>query len=453
LVGAVAGVTSLLALRFVPPAQHSLGPTTISASGSFGNGDTTLFVPPLGTVVADTHLSPLSLRITFTSVDPNALADAVSAATTRDLFAAELESDLRSTAKRVTLQLLLGALVLGALVAALLPRRRPGSIAAGAIGGVAVVGAVIWLTAGTFDVEAFEQPRFTGALERAPQVIEALSGSVESIEGLRSRYATAADRLSDLLALTAEPTTDPQEDSVAILHVSDIHSNPLGVELANNLARRFEVDAILDTGDLTSFGEPLESRIARLIARFQVPYLYVPGNHDSDFNRRALADAANVTLIDETTADIQGVEILGYADPTFTAATETSTEEGNEIRVQASEEVAALVAAESPDVLAVHDSRLAAESIGLVPLVLAGHIHERSLVEEVDDEGERTVELTVGSTGATGLGSFIVEADLAYEAEIIYFRDGSAVAFDYVSFSGLGTNFEVERRTLEPPID
>jgi predicted phosphodiesterase len=446
LVGCVAGVVSLFALRFVPPAQHSLGPTTLSTTASVGIGHTTLFVPPLGTVVANTHLSPLNLRLTVTSVDPDALGDAVTEPTNRELFIKELEQDLRATAARVALQLMVGALVLGALVAALLPRRRLGSIFAGSIGGLVVVGSVIWLTAQTFNVSAFEQPRFTGALERAPQVIDALAGSVQSFEGLRSRYTTAAERLSDLLSIAAVPTSDPQQDSTAILHIGDIHSNPLGVQFADELARRFDVDAVLDTGDLTSFGEPIEARIASLIANFDVPYLFVPGNHDSNANRRSLSNANNITLLDGDSVDIGGVDILGYADPTFTATNETSTEEGNEIRSQAALEVAELVSDDMPNVLAVHDSRLAADAIGSVPLVLCGHTHERAF-----DQEDGTVTLTVGSTGATGLGSFIVESDLPYEAEIIYFKEGVAVAFDYVSVTGLGTDFEVQRRTLVEP--
>jgi Icc-related predicted phosphoesterase len=445
-VGFVAGVVSLVALRFVPPSQHALGPTTVSTAASLGFGHTTLFVPPLGTVVANTHLSPLNLRLTITSIDPDSLGDAVTEPTNRDLFIKELEEDLRATAVRVALQLMVGGLALGAIVAALLPRRRLRSIIAGSIGGFVVVGSVIWLTAQTYDVRAFEQPQFTGALERAPQVIDALAGSVESIEGLRSRYTTAAERLSDLLSIAAVPTSDPQQDSTAILHISDIHSNPLGVQFAGELARRFDVDAILDTGDLTSFGEPIEARIAGLIANFDVPYLFVPGNHDSNANRRVLSNADNIKLLDGNSVDIGGVDILGYADPTFTATNETSTEEGNEIRSHEALEVAELVSEEEPNVLAVHDSRLAVDSVASVPLVLCGHTHERAF-----DQEDGTVTLTVGSTGATGLGSFIVESDLPYEAEIIYFKEGVAVAFDYVSVTGLGTDFEVQRRTLIEP--
>jgi hypothetical protein len=106
--------------------------------------------------------------------------------------------------------------------------------------------------------------------------------------------------------------------------------------------------------------------------------------------------------------------------------------------------VAAAVVRDDPDVLAVHDARLAQDSMGSVPLVLAGHTHEAS-AEFVDG----TLVLTVGSTGATGVGSFIVEADRPYEAEIVYFRGGQAIAYDYVALSGLGGDFQIQRRTLD----
>jgi hypothetical protein len=96
-------------------------------------------------------------------------------------------------------------------------------------------------------------------------------------------------------------------------------------------------------------------------------------------------------------------------------------------------------------VLAVHDRRIAEDSLGLVPLVLSGHYHKR--ITE-DDRGTRV--LAVGTTGASGLKSFTLEADMEYEAEILYFRAGQAVAVDYISFEGLASNFVIERTVLEP---
>jgi Icc-related predicted phosphoesterase len=447
LVALVSALASLLALRFVPPAEHPMGPTTLEVQGNFGAGRTTLLVPPLGTISADTHFAPLSITMTITEVDPDSLADAVADAPGRDRLVNEVEDDLRETAVRLGVQLGVGGVVLGALIAALLPRRRWTTILSGAAGGGIVVSALLMLTAATFDVEAFQEPRFTGTLERAPQVIESVSRRVQSIEALRSRYETAADRLSDLLALAAEPQQDPRADSTAILHISDLHSNPLGLEIVDRLVGRFDVDAVLDTGDLTSFGEPIEGRIGTSIARLPVPYLFVPGNHDSAANRAALAAVDNIQVVDGERARVDDVDILGWADPTFTASNDVTTEQGNEVREEAAATVADEVAAARPDVLAVHDVRLSEDSIGDVPLVVAGHTHERSF-----EERDGTVIMTVGSTGATGLGSFIFETDRPYEAEIIYFRNGLPVAFDYVSFSGLGGDFEIERRTLDEAV-
>jgi predicted phosphodiesterase len=440
---ALGGLVALLGIRFIPATDHDLGPSSVATRTSIGPGLTKVVVPPLGTVSAPTHTSPLVFDIQLSRLDFTALGEVLDSGGTDEL-AAQLEDGLRGLAAALTIRLLLGGLAIGALTGALLPRRRWTLVAAGATGGLLVMGVCMLLSAASFDVDAFEQPKFSGELVRAPQVMEAVDRGVRSFEELRSRYETGAERLSNLLALVAEPNQSPSEDSVSILHVSDIHSNPLGVEVAKQLARRFGVDAVIDTGDLTSFGEAIEGRIGDLIGSIGVPYLFVPGNHDSFSNRAELGDVDNVELLDETLTEVRDVSVLGWADPTFTASNETSTEEGNEIREAEAEDVAAEVETVAPDVLAVHDARLAETSIGAVPLVLAGHTHERSF-EQRDD----TIVLTAGSTGATGLGSFVAETDLPFEAEIVYFRLGAPVAVDYVSFKGAGSEFEIERSTLE----
>jgi predicted phosphodiesterase len=443
LVALLSGVAAVLALQLIPATRHEVGPTTVTARGQLGRGETTVVVPPLGTVEADTHWSPLAISMTVAEVDPAALTEAVQSEAGRRALAEEVENGLRETTARIAIQLLVGAVVVGMIVAALLPGRRWTFLVAGACGGAIAAGALLVLTASTFDVAAFEEPRFTGTLQRAPEVIAAVDRRIEAFEELSSRYEQAATRLSDLLALVAEPVSTPDEGSVAILHVSDIHSNPIGVQVARQLAREFDVDAIVDTGDVTSFGASIEGRIAGLVEQIPVPYVYVPGNHDSIGNRAAMAAADNVTMLSDDIIDVNGVEILGWADPTFTASNETSTEEANEIRSAEADDVSEGVRNHLPDVLAVHDVRLAEQAVGEVPLVLAGHTHEADLQEEGG-----TIVMTVGSTGATGLGSFIIESDAEYEAEVIYFQGGDAIAYDYIALSGLGGDFTVERRTL-----
>jgi predicted MPP superfamily phosphohydrolase len=433
-----------LVLPLAPAVNQKVGPATVAASASVGAGRTVVTIPPLGTVSADTHTVPLTIGLTLSEVDFTALGRVVSDPSQRTDLVATVEGDLRALGRRATLQLILSGAVIGAIAGALLPRVRWTHAAEGAVGGLLLVGAGMLGSAVTFDTEAFAEPRFTGELRRAPAVIEAVQEGNISLAALRGRFETAADRLSELMLLLAEPNPDPRTDTTAILHVSDIHANPIGMEIADQLAQRFRVDAVVDTGDLTSFGLPLENAIASLVENVDVPYYFVPGNHDSADARRSAARVDGVTvLLDGDSADVEGIEILGWDDPTFTVWDQIPTEEGNEIRLEVGETVAEEVAASAPDILAVHDVRLAEASFGLVPLVLAGHDHVGDISEE-----EGTTVLKVGSTGATGLGAFTVEADHDYEAEIVYFRDQRAVAVDYVSFSGLGGDFEVDRTTL-----
>jgi predicted phosphodiesterase len=235
-------------------------------------------------------------------------------------------------------------------------------------------------------------------------------------------------------------------DEVRILHISDIHSNPLGLEVARRLAEQFKVQAILDTGDLTSFGLPVEGRLGELVATINVPYLLVPGNHDSPENRRALAGVPNIQLLDGTVADVGGVRILGVGDPAFTATNETSTAEAAVLKQLEAPGVATRVRELRPDVLAVHDPLLGEASQGHVPLIVAGHTHKNSATRK-----DGSLVLTVGSTGATGLGSFTIDTGSPYEAELLHFVGGDLVAVDRIDLHGIGGAFRLERQIVPPP--
>ena len=145
-------------------------------------------------------------------------------------------------------------------------------------------------------------------------------------------------------------------------------------------------------------------------------------------------------------AEVGGVRILGVADPAFTATNETSTDEAAVIKRAAAPDVAARVDALRPDVLAVHDALLGEASQGHVPLIVAGHSHKNSAARK-----NGTLVLTVGSTGATGLGSFTVDTGSPYEAELLHFVGRDLVAVDRIDLHGVGGAFRVERQVVPPP--
>ncbi|HKY15012.1 MAG TPA: metallophosphoesterase, partial [Microthrixaceae bacterium] len=257
------------------------------------------------------------------------------------------------------------------------------------------------------------------------------------------RLETLSDKLASLYSSALTADIDASTGETVVLHISDLHLNPIGVELARRIATSFEVDAVLDTGDTTSFGSPFEGRFADLIADFPVPYLFVAGNHDSPENRAAIGAASGVEAIHRRVVEVGGVRILGYDDPLVTTTQQLDREERDRIERAGGKQLAELAATERPDVIAVHNPVILDEVAGEAPVAVAGHLHRFALGAR-----DGTLIAAVGSTGATGLGSLISETDQPYAAELLRFRDGKLVAIDRIEIVGTDGDLVVQRHSI-----
>lgn len=408
----------------------------------------------MGNIVAATHFGPVNLSLQIAEVDFEELGPLATTASGRQQLRARVEEDVVDLARYGALRELAAVIVISALVGAAFFHRNwryvalvcgISTIVVAGLGAIAVL---------TYRVKAFEQPRFTGTLTRAREVVDTIQRSQEALDEAGSRYQIATRRFADLIALTARGERDARPHDTVLLHVSDIHANPIGLEVTRELAREFDVDAVLDTGDLASsitdtgeistLTDPIDRQLVRSIEGIPRPYYFVSGNHDPPQLVRALEGAKGIEVFDGSSRFVDAIAVLGWPDPTFSTRPVPGDDKADERRLIGENQVRTAVIEERPDVLVVHDERLAEGSYGEVPLVLAGHSHSRAM-KEVD--GTRV--LTVGSTGATGVKSFAVEAELSYEAEILYFDGDELVALDYVSVRRLGSDFELERRTFD----
>ncbi|HEY9558585.1 MAG TPA: metallophosphoesterase family protein [Acidimicrobiales bacterium] len=441
LVGAAA---ALLALGPLGHTKATVGPGTVEVSAGLAfDGATVVALPPLGRVEASTHRTPVSLTAQVLAVDVEAAQQTTTATDPVGALRREVDAALPGLLRRFAVRATLIALAGGAIGALLLPGRRWWDPLVGAGAGLLAVGGLLGATWSTYDIDAFGEPSLSGELQRAPGLLRAVERNLEGINQVRDRVDAISTRLAELYAASVDELPGGAAGETAILHVSDLHLNPLGAELAVQLAGDMQVDAVLDTGDVTTFGLPLESRFGSLLQASPVPYIVVPGNHDSPANRAQLSQMEGITVLDGDSVTVGGVRILGIADPSFTASNEVSTNEANELKASLTDEVRVEVLTESPDVLAVHDPAQAAAATGLVPVVAAGHTHKTS-TEVVDG----TWVLTIGSTGATGLGSFAIETKRPYEAQVLRFSDGRLVAIDYISMTGIDGAFSLERRLV-----
>jgi Icc-related predicted phosphoesterase len=236
------------------------------------------------------------------------------------------------------------------------------------------------------------------------------------------------------------------ESDFSILHVSDIHNNPAAFDLIDQLIATFKIQMVIDTGDITDYGTALEGTIVKKIEALNLPYLFVPGNHESPFINNRLRELKNVKILLDETVNLNGFLIAGIADP---AATDYSSDEAlptgiEQTRDQFTQEITA--ASPAPDLIAVHNRAIAEKLIGIVPLILHGHDHRYSLTAK-----NNTIIIDAGTTGAAGLRG-LTKNGVPYSASILYWKKDyqgtlRLHAIDSIKINGVEGKFSLERHT------
>ncbi|HTO00365.1 MAG TPA: metallophosphoesterase family protein [Microthrixaceae bacterium] len=437
---------TLILVPLVFRSEAKLGPGTFSASISPAmRGTTQLGVPPLGSLSANTHSAPVRLNFELREVD---LLDAIDPLNKPGIegIEAEVRDDLGQALVHMALVLGGVSILVGLGAAAVFPGRRSiGRLGAGALIAPLVVTALVAPAAWGFDAEKLEKsPELNGPLGSA-QTLFAKVGSLDTRFGsVSSRTEVLAAKITGLYSAATTSEISRSDGEVALLHVSDLHLNSVGLALARDLANRFGVDAVIDTGDITSFGFEPEATFVETLDGFSMPYYLVAGNHDSEGVRRQLAQSDAVTYLDGETAQVGDVKILGIGDPTVTALRTIPKDRLDRTYRAQFKSTEELVRREKPDLLMVHNPVQLKPVLGKVPAAAAGHLHQTKL-EVIDG----TVVAIVGSSGATGLGDLLVEADAPYRFEILRFQNGELVAVDEITLNGAAGDFTLQRRLIE----
>jgi predicted MPP superfamily phosphohydrolase len=414
------------------PTSVAMGPFRVDVRPVLGRGVTEIGLPPFGRVVADTHVGPLGISGTLADVGVQRLTAVVGEVGIEGLVD-RVQRDALGALGWLALRLLLASLIGAAVLAALVFRRRGREIVVACLAAVVVVGGAQVLAWATYRPAAFTEPTYTGSLGTASRLIGPVREATDRIEdfrvGLRTLIASATRAYT---SIQAQPLLGAA--SVRVLHISDLHASPLGVDFAREVAAAFDVDVIIDTGDLTSFGTPLEDLITAKIATFGRPYVYVRGNHDPMSLQARIARLPIATVLDGNVAEVAGLRVYGLGHPAFTPAgtphgldPEAFEEEARAAASRVAEDLAALDA--PPDIVAVHDDRMVESLAGRMPLVISGHFH-RTSARAIDG----TLFLRIGTTGGNGAGVFR-GLDVPFSAQVLSFSlrpEVRLVAYDVI---------------------
>jgi predicted phosphodiesterase len=477
--GAVVGVM-LFAQTHV-----NVGPfhAEMSITPSLGGG-TEVDIPPLGSLHLDSHDGPIHLKVDLGSLDQNrteALIEdptAISAAgqhAVDDVTAGVLRLGLRALGAGLATALLLSALIF----------RNVRRVAAAGLTALVVTGGSLGLAAGTLRPDAISEPRYEGLLVNAPAVV----GDARRIADNYGRYA---DQLQQLVTNVSRiyttvsnlPLLEPAGNTTRILHVSDLHLNPASWGLIRTMVKQWDIAAVIDTGDIVDWGSSAETQYVSNIATVGVPYIYVRGNHDSVAIQAAVAREKNAIVLDDSTTTINGLTIAGIGDPEFTpdkAETPAAGDAADNPLWQSGERLATTIRT-SPkriDVALVHDPAMAPPLSGLVPLVLAGHLHKREVSmlpapqpspapadkpapspsPSVVDKPVPTRLMVEGSTGGAGLRGLENDQPTPLTLSVLYFDENQALkAYDDIQLGGTGqSQVTMQRKVIgqgpEPSTD
>jgi predicted MPP superfamily phosphohydrolase len=388
---------------------------------------------------------------------------------------------LRAAAIRATL-LTVGCSLLGAVGLSLLVWRRAWRNTAKVAGTVVTVlvatGALAWSTA---EPDRLAQPRFTGLLSQAPYIAGEVPSVLQRLETYRSGLADIVRSVTTLYATTGSlpQFTANGDDTVTVLHVSDIHLNPLAFDLIDKIVQQFGVDVVVDTGDITTLGSAVESRTVARIGQVGVPYVFVRGNHDSAGTAAAVAGNRNAIVLDNQVAEVAGLTIAGIADPVFTpdgtdevasAPIDDTSPLGSPTAREAAhaesvDQLTTTIEAwdeQNPDrpvqIAAIHEPVALDRLMGRVPMIFAGHTHSRKATL---DQETGTAVLVEGSTGGAGITARGLEQlsdgkPLPLAASLVHIattgeRAGRPVAIDAITVGGFGlTSVNLERTVLRP---
>lgn len=412
----------------------------------FDHGYTQISLPPLGRVRARTHLPPLMFRVTLLNINLDKLQQVLDSVDDEEYL-----DNLRQAARRqvnVFFTRLLLLAFIGGFAGPFMfgERNRKRLLAAGLIG-IIILGALLTLSYATYNPQSFINPEFEGILKAAPWMFGLVEETLVKVRSLGEQLQLIAASMSVLFDQIErlEPLGTVQGDLV-VAHISDLHNNPAGMDLVRQVIETFNVDLVIDTGDITDFGTEIEAGLASPIEKFGIPYIFIPGNHDSPEVIARMQAIANVTVLEAGQIEVKGLRIAGIADPSahssgmVVAADKILDDYALKLERMLEE------AEKLPHLVAVHHPRIAGHFLGRVPLILTGHTHQYAITER-----GQSVMINAGTTGAAGIRGLQARRETPYTLVLLHFGvteedEYFLKAADTIRVFQIQSGFSLERR-------
>jgi Icc-related predicted phosphoesterase len=415
-------------------------------------GYTILKVTPVGEVRAQTHKTPLSVTISLENIDPDRLENIFSGAAEQDTMIKEAKAAILEAVRRLiflTLALSFGGGLFGLII---LQRRSWKEMLLGGLIGLVTASVLLFGTYKTFDIQKFQNPEYEGMIKAAPWMIKLVQDSSFTVNTLGIQMRGIADNLNGLFQrVNSLQAMTPGDGEIKILHVSDIHNNPVAFEFIDQVVKTFGINLVIDSGDISDFGTPLEAALVGKIKDLQVPYIITPGNHETPSMIKELKKIPNVTVLEAGIKKFDGVKIAGIGDPSSLS---------NETRVPVQSKIDEFTgrlreiiedADVRTDIVVAHNPKIAGNFWGHIPVVLTGHNHQYKIKTKPN-----SVFINAGTSGAAGIGGLETTDEVLYTFVLLHINrteDGVRLKYtDTIRISNQQSGYSLERKVYPEPL-
>lgn len=444
----LAALAGYFTLIVASPTEVMVGPMRIEfALKPALQGKSVVNLPPAGFIEADTHSAPATVTYTLEEIAVTQVEELTDPNSAARQALSNWQEPVKNQVNSLLVRLGIISMVAGGAAAALLRRRWKWGLI-GAAAGLATVSVVGGLIYKTYDTGAFQEPRYYGNLSRAPEIVAFSQQTLANLDAYEDRVPEIAESLYRTVSeLNQLPPALPGGDTIRVLHISDMESSEAAARLTKTVVDLYQVDFIIDTGDSTLLGTPLEARYFSSYLPLPKPYVWVAGNHETPAIVQAMKGTPGMTVLEGNVETVAGVRIMGFPD--LSSSSVSPAEAGDQHLAEYAARINATVQSSSPPpfIVAVHAPKLASQLPGKVPVVVNGHTQRESI--EVKNG---TVFLDAGSTAGGGYRNFEQDRESPSTLHILYIQKNpmKLTAVDTVSIYGFSQEFSVARRVFLP---
>lgn len=418
-------------------------------------GGTQLSIPPVGSVTARTHPLPVRIEVSLREVELQAFSTVLDGVAS-GAFLPNLGHELSRQASLYIISLMGATGVLAAGMALVFNFRHRRHLILVFAAGVVVVGILASGVYATYDVTAFDQYSLDGPVADFPDAWQVMQQGMDQLEELRRQMQLLGSHLMGLYEQWGSSGGPGRfgEEEFTLLVISDVHNNVPALDFVRGMIGSYPVRAVVDLGDLTDWGTPVEARIVEQIEQMNIPYIFVPGNHETPLVVQEMASLDNVTVLEGTYA-MDDLVLVAYPDPGASCISprEASPEQLQRLRDVYREGVreANALWPGGHVLLAAHHPGAVRElgSMPSVQTVLSGHTHSLR-VEQAGD----TLYLDPGTTGASGVRGLMAEREIPHTALLLHFarEEGNTVliAVDSISLNAGRDELQLRREFHRP---